>query len=191
MCVCVGVAIVGTGDTECIYVLRSREKDTVVRVVRANQVAKYSFSFCLFYIYFTFILHTLTQEAGAEMTIAMETVRVLALERRGGHPLRLPLRSQEDIEACEKLVTDWFREHDDLHTNDPDLADARECVENLEDRLSTFNTDITDATSHLVRVVSDLGGDTGAAEYGIYDGDDCIAKMFCARIADLEESEKV
>ena len=40
--VCVGVAIVGTGDTECIYVLRSREKDTVVRVVRANQVVIYS-----------------------------------------------------------------------------------------------------------------------------------------------------
>ena len=40
VCVCVGVAIVVTGDAECIYVLRSREKDTVVRVVRANQVAK-------------------------------------------------------------------------------------------------------------------------------------------------------
>ena len=125
------------------------------------------------------------------MTIALETVGVLALERRGGHPLRLPLRSQEDIEACEKLVTDWFREHDDLHTNDPDLADAQEYVENLEDRLSTINTEISGVTSQLVREVSGLGGDTGAAEYGIYDGDDCTAKFFCARIADLEETEKV
>ena len=117
--------------------------------------------------------------------IARETVLDLVLERRGSH--RPPLRSHEDIVTD----SDWFHEHDDLLDDDPDLAGAQYSVEFLEDVLSTLNAEITDATSKLVRRVRDLGGDTGAAEYGIYDGDDRTANAYCARIADLEEREKV
>ena len=76
-------------------------------------------------------------------------------------------------------------------TLEHDLANALAFVAHMEARLSTLNTKITDITNVLVRHVRDLGGDTKAAEYGIYDGDDRIANMLCARIAELEEEEKV
>ena len=72
-----------------------------------------------------------------------------------------------------------------------EVAYALKYMAHMEARLSTVKTEITDVTNVLVRHVRDLGGDTKAAEYGIYDGDDRIANMLCARIAELEEEKKV
>ena len=56
------------------------------------------------------VFYTHLQRGNEEILIAQDTV--LALLRGGPH--HPPLRTQEDIEACENLVTDWFREQDNL-----------------------------------------------------------------------------